>query len=58
MYSVNYHRAASVEDAARLLAGNEVLKLVSGGMTLIPAMKTAAGGPQSDLIDLRQHRGR
>lgn len=52
MYSVNYHRAASVEDAARLLAANDEAKLVSGGMTLIPAMKTRLAAP-SDLIDLR-----
>lgn len=52
MYSVNYHRAASVEDAASLLAANGEAKLVSGGMTLIPAMKTRLAAP-SDLIDLR-----
>lgn len=52
MYSVNYHRAASVEDAAKLLADNDEAKLVSGGMTLIPAMKTRLAAP-SDLIDLR-----
>ena len=52
MYSVNYHRAASVEDAANLLAANDEAKLVSGGMTLIPAMKTRLAAP-SDLIDLR-----
>ena len=52
MYSVNYHRAASVEDAASLLAANDEAKLVSGGMTLIPAMKTRLAAP-SDLIDLR-----
>lgn len=52
MYSVNYHRAASVEEAAGLLAANSEAKLVSGGMTLIPAMKTRLAAP-SDLIDLR-----
>ncbi|MDN2581670.1 xanthine dehydrogenase family protein subunit M [Aquibium sp. ELW1220] len=52
MYSVNYHRAASVEEAASLLAANGEAKLVSGGMTLIPAMKTRLAAP-SDLIDLR-----
>ena len=50
MYQVNYHRAASVADAARLLATGEA-KLVSGGMTLIPAMKTRLAAP-SDLVDI------
>lgn len=50
MYSVNYHRAASVADAAKLLKNGDA-KLVSGGMTLIPAMKTRLAAP-SDLVDL------
>lgn len=50
MYSVNYHRAASVADAAKLLKGGDS-KLVSGGMTLIPAMKTRLAAP-SDLVDI------
>lgn len=50
MYSVNYHRAASVEEAARLLGSGEA-KLLSGGMTLIPAMKTRLAAP-SDLVDI------
>jgi len=50
MYSVNYHRATSVADAAKLLKSGDA-KLVSGGMTLIPAMKTRLAAP-SDLVDL------
>ena len=50
MYSVNYHRAASVADAAKLLKSGDA-KLLSGGMTLIPAMKTRLAAP-SDLVDL------
>ncbi|TGQ96774.1 FAD binding domain-containing protein, partial [Mesorhizobium sp. M4B.F.Ca.ET.200.01.1.1] len=50
MYSVNYHRAASVADAARLLKNGDA-KLLSGGMTLIPAMKTRLAAP-SDLVDV------
>lgn len=50
MYAVNYHRAASVSDAAKLLK-NEDAKLLSGGMTLIPAMKTRLAAP-SDLVDI------
>ncbi|TIM07389.1 xanthine dehydrogenase family protein subunit M [Mesorhizobium sp.] len=50
MYSVNYHRAASVADAVKLLETGDA-KLLSGGMTLIPAMKTRLAAP-SDLVDL------
>lgn len=52
MYQTNYHRASSVSDAARLLQGTEDGKLLAGGMTLIPAMKTRLAAP-SDLVDLR-----
>ncbi|WP_137930048.1 FAD binding domain-containing protein [Mesorhizobium comanense] len=50
MYSVNYHRATSVGDAAKLVKSGDA-KLLSGGMTLIPAMKTRLAAP-SDLVDL------
>ena len=50
MYSVNYHRATSVADAAKLLKNGDA-KALSGGMTLIPAMKTRLAAP-SDLVDL------
>ncbi|MBZ9807900.1 xanthine dehydrogenase family protein subunit M [Mesorhizobium sp. BR1-1-9] len=50
MYAVNYHRAASVADAAKLVTGGDA-KLLSGGMTLIPAMKTRLAAP-SDVVDL------
>ncbi|RVC42298.1 carbon monoxide dehydrogenase, partial [Mesorhizobium sp. M4A.F.Ca.ET.090.04.2.1] len=50
MYSVNYHRAASVAEAAKLLKNGDA-KLLSGGMTLIPAMKTRLAAP-SDLVDV------
>jgi carbon-monoxide dehydrogenase medium subunit len=49
MYSVNYHRASSVADAAAKAKGDA--KYLSGGMTLIPAMKTRLAAP-SDVIDL------
>lgn len=49
MYSFNYHRASSVADAAKRGGGDA--KYLSGGMTLIPAMKTRLAAP-SDLIDL------
>ena len=50
MYSVNYHRATSVAEAAKLAKEGDA-KYLSGGMTLIPAMKTRLAAP-SDLIDL------
>ena len=50
MYSVTYHRAASVSDAAKLVKTGDA-KLLSGGMTLIPAMKTRLAAP-SDLVDI------
>jgi carbon-monoxide dehydrogenase medium subunit len=52
MYSTSYHRASSVADAVKLLKKAEDGKFVSGGMTLIPAMKTRLAAP-SDLVDLR-----
>ncbi|MEP9371350.1 xanthine dehydrogenase family protein subunit M [Mesorhizobium sp. KR1-2] len=50
MYSVNYHRASSVADAAKLIKKGDA-KFLAGGMTLIPAMKTRLAAP-SDLVDL------
>jgi carbon-monoxide dehydrogenase medium subunit len=50
MYAVNYHRASSVAEAAAMLKEGDA-KLVSGGMTLIPAMKTRLAAP-SDLVDI------
>jgi carbon-monoxide dehydrogenase medium subunit len=49
MYAVNYHRAKSVADAVKLAKGDA--KYLSGGMTLIPAMKTRLAAP-SDVIDV------
>ncbi|MFU0503350.1 FAD binding domain-containing protein [Pseudaminobacter sp. NGMCC 1.201702] len=50
MYQVNYRRASSITEAAKLAKGGDA-KFLSGGMTLIPAMKTRLAAP-SDLIDL------
>lgn len=50
MYSVNYHRAASVADAVKQIKKGDG-KFLSGGMTLIPAMKARLAAP-SDLVDL------
>ncbi|WP_321499586.1 xanthine dehydrogenase family protein subunit M [Breoghania sp.] len=51
MYETNYHRAASVQEAAGLLAGNDEAKVLAGGQTLIPTMKQRLAAP-SDLIDV------
>ena len=51
MYSFNYHRPASVAEAAALLAANADAKLVAGGQTFIPTLKQRRAQP-SDLIDL------
>jgi carbon-monoxide dehydrogenase medium subunit len=44
MYSVTYHRAASVDEAVKM-AGDSGGRFLSGGMTLIPAMKTRLSDP-------------
>ncbi len=56
MYDVNYHRAASLDEALELLKSCADARLLSGGQTLIPAMKTRLAAP-SDLIDLRHIPG-
>jgi len=50
MYEFDYHKPASLADAAKLLAGEEA-KLVAGGMTLVPTLKQRLAKP-SDLVDL------
>jgi carbon-monoxide dehydrogenase medium subunit len=52
MYAFNYHKAASVADAAGKLAANPEAKLLAGGQTLIASMKLRLASP-SDLVDLR-----
>jgi aerobic carbon-monoxide dehydrogenase medium subunit len=51
MYEFTYHKAASLDEAARLLGAGEDTKLVAGGMTLLPTLKLRLAKP-SDLIDL------
>jgi len=51
MYSFEYHRPASVDEAVELLGKAEDGKLVAGGHTLIPTLKQRLANP-SDLIDL------
>ncbi len=51
MYDVNYHRASSVSEAAKLMKGAEDGKILAGGMTLLPTMKQRLAAP-SDLVDI------
>ncbi len=51
MYDFAYHKPASVADAVKLLAADPDAKLVSGGHTLLPALKHRLNKPSS-LIDL------
>ena len=51
MYPFNYHKPASVEDAAALMADATDAAFLAGGMTLIPTLKQRLASP-SDLIDL------
>jgi carbon-monoxide dehydrogenase medium subunit len=51
MYTFDYHRAASLADAAAKLAANPDAKLLAGGQTLIAAMKLRLSAPPQ-LVDL------
>jgi carbon-monoxide dehydrogenase medium subunit len=51
MYTFNYHRPASIDEAKQILAANADAKLLAGGMTLLPTMKLRLAQP-SDLVDL------
>ena len=51
MYDFEYHRAASVADAAALITSRSEAKLLAGGMSLIPVLKQRLAR-YSDLVDL------
>lgn len=51
MYEFEYHRPSSLDEAKKILGGNEESKLLAGGMTLLPTMKLRLAQP-SDLVDL------
>ncbi len=51
MYDFEYHRPASVAEAASLLASTEDAKLLAGGQTYIPTLKQRLAKP-SAVIDL------
>jgi carbon-monoxide dehydrogenase medium subunit len=56
---VEYARPASVQDALRLLGGNEGARPLAGGQTLINVMKARAASPDVlvDLNDLQELKG-
>jgi carbon-monoxide dehydrogenase medium subunit len=56
---VGYARAASVEEAVRLLAENDGARPLAGGQTLVNVMKARAAAPDVlvDLADLEELRG-
>lgn len=54
----DYRRAASVEEACRLLANNEDARVIAGGQSLVPMMNLRLASPQllvdiNDLAELR-----
>ena len=52
MYSFDYIRPASLDEALRVLRANEDAKLVAGGHTLIPTLKQRLAAP-THLVDLQ-----
>ena len=51
MYQFEYHRAASVEEAAAKVKSADDGTLMAGGMTLLPTLKQRLASP-SDVVDL------
>lgn len=51
MYDFSYHKPSSVADAVRLLAADPDARAISGGMTLLPALKLRLNKPTA-LVDL------
>lgn len=51
MYDFNFHKASSVDEAAKALGGSDDPKILAGGMTLIPTLKQRLASP-SDIVDL------
>lgn len=51
MHNFNYHRAGSVDEAAKLIKSASDGKFLAGGHTLLPTMKQRLASP-SDLVDL------
>jgi carbon-monoxide dehydrogenase medium subunit len=51
MYDFDYHKPSSVADAVKLLAADPDARAISGGMTLLPALKLRLNKPTS-VVDL------
>ena len=51
MYEFSYHKPSSVADAVKLLSADPEARPVSGGMTLLPALKLRLSKPTA-LVDL------
>jgi len=51
MYEFDYHKPASIADAVKLLSADPDARPISGGMTLLPALKLRLNRPTS-LVDL------
>jgi carbon-monoxide dehydrogenase medium subunit len=51
MYDFSYHKPSSVADAVKLLSADPDARAISGGMTLLPALKLRLNKP-SALVDL------
>jgi carbon-monoxide dehydrogenase medium subunit len=51
MYDFEYHKPSSVADAVKLLAADPDARAISGGMTLLPALKLRLNKPTS-VVDL------
>ena len=56
MYDFHYHRPATLDAAAALLAAAEDGQLLAGGQTLIPTLKQRLARP-TDVIDMRDVPG-
>ncbi len=56
MYPTNYHKPASLADAAAALSGGDDAMILAGGQTLLATMKQHLASP-SDLVDVRGIEG-
>ena len=59
MYDFAYHKPSSVADAVKLLAADPDARAISGGMTLLPALKLRLNKPTAvvDLSGIAELRG-
>ena len=59
MYDFSYHKPSSVADAVKILAADPDARAISGGMTLLPALKLRLNKPTSvvDLSGIAELRG-